>query len=134
MFKNYIKIAFRNILKHKVFSLINVIGLTIGLCASLIIGLMVYYEYTFDNFHKDGDKIYRVVTDFTSPDGKFYNSGVTVALEDALKDNSNFETVSGFYIDRPTKVENRVEDIEVKWPKNVVFTDEDYFDILNIIF
>ena len=71
MFKNYIKIAFRNILKHKVFSFINVIGLTIGLSASFIIGLMVYYEYTFDNFHKDEDRIYRVVSDFISPDKTF---------------------------------------------------------------
>ena len=51
-------------MKNKVFSLINIIGLTIGLSASFVIGLMVYYDYTFDDFHKDGDRIYRVVTDF----------------------------------------------------------------------
>lgn len=134
MIKNYLKIAFRNMIKHKVFSFVNVIGLTIGLSASFLISLMVYYDYTFDNFHKDGDRIYRVVTNFTSPEGQFYNSGVTVALEDALKENSNFETVSGFYIERPAKVENRVADIKIKWPKNVIFTDEDYFDIFQYNF
>jgi ABC-type antimicrobial peptide transport system permease subunit len=128
MFKNYLIIAWRNILKHKVFSFINVIGLTIGLSASFIIGLMIYYDCTFDDFHKDGERIYRVVSNFTSPEGKFYNSGVTVALEDAIREDANFETVSGFYIERPSKVENKDENITVRWPKHVVFTDEDYFD------
>jgi putative ABC transport system permease protein len=81
-------------MKHKVFSLINVIGLTIGLSASFVIGLMIHYDTTFDDFHKDSDRIYRVVTDFYSPDGEFFVSGVNLALEDAIRDNSNFEMVS----------------------------------------
>ncbi|WP_363322571.1 FtsX-like permease family protein [uncultured Dokdonia sp.] len=121
-------------MKHKVFSLINVIGLTIGLSASFVIGLMIYYDYTFDTFHKDGDRIYRVVSDFKSPEGLSHNSGVTVAMEDAIKDNSNFEIVSGFYIDRPAKVENKEESIEIKWPKHVIYTDQDYFDIFKYKF
>ena len=98
-------------MKHKVFSLINVIGLTIGLSASFVIGLMIFYDYTFDTFHKDGDRIYRVVSNFNGPQGKFYNSGITMAMEDALKSNSNFETVSGFYLERPASVENRDKNI-----------------------
>lgn len=134
MIKNYFKIAFRNILKHKVFSFINVIGLTIGLSAAFMISLMVYYDYTFDNFHKDGDKIYRIVTDFSSPEGKFHNSGVTLALEDEIKKNTNFEIVNGFYTERPSKVENRNLDITVKWPKNVIFTNKAYFDMFQYNF
>jgi len=134
MIRNYFKIAWRNIKKQKVFSLINVIGLTIGLSASFIIGLMVYYDYNFDTFHKDGDRIYRIVSDFYSPEGTFHNPGVTVALEDAIKDNSNFEKVSGFYIERPNNVENKEKDIKIKWPKNVIFTDKDYFDIFQYEF
>jgi ABC-type antimicrobial peptide transport system permease subunit len=134
MIKTYLKIAFRNIMRYKVFSFINVIGLTIGLSASFIIGLMVYYDYTFDTFHEDGDRIYRVVTNFDSPDGKFYNSGVTMALEDAIQENSNFEKVSGFLVNRPAKVENRNANITVKWPKAVMYTDEDYFDIFQYTF
>lgn len=134
MIKNYFKIAFRNILKHKVFSFINVIGLTIGLSAAFMISLMVYYDYTFDNFHKDGDRIYRVTSNFSSPEGKFYNSGVTIALEDEIKKNTNFEIVNGFYIDRPSKVENKSQDIEVKWPKHVIFTNKKYFDMFEYNF
>lgn len=134
MIKTYLKIAFRNILRYKVFSFINVIGLTIGLSASFIIGLMVYYDYTFDTFHQDGDRMYRVVTNFESPEGKFYNSGVTMALEDAIQENSNFEIVSGFVTNRPAKVENRNANVEVKWPNAVVYTDEDYFDLFQYKF
>jgi len=134
MIKNYLKIAWRNIMKHKVFSFINVIGLTIGLSASFVIGLMIYYDYTFDTFHKDGDRIYRVVTDFSSPEGEFYNSGVTTALEEAIKDNANFEVVNGFYMERPFKVENRERGSEFKWPKFVIFANEDYFDMFQYNF
>ena len=121
-------------MKNKVFSLINVIGLTIGLSASFVIGLMIYYDYTFDNFHKDGDRIYRVVTDFKSPEGEFYNSGVTLALKDAIEDNANFETISEFYYERPIKVENREKDLEFKLPKHVTFADQNYFKIFDYKF
>ncbi|MDP5081403.1 MAG: ABC transporter permease [Winogradskyella sp.] len=134
MIKNYFKIAWRNLMNNKVFSLINIIGLTIGLSASFIIGLMIYYDATFDTFHKDGDRIYRVVTDFNSSDGTFYNPGVTLALEEAIEGNSNFETVSGFYIERPSKVENRENGTEFKWPNFVVFAKQNYFEIFKYNF
>lgn len=121
-------------MKHKVFSLINVIGLTIGLSASFVIGLMIFYDYTFDNFHKDGDRIYRVVTDFKTPEGEFYNPGVTLALKDAVAENSNFESISEFYRERPLKVENRVDNLEFKLPKFVIFADKDYFKIFDYKF
>ena len=69
MLKNYIKIAWRNITKNKIFSLINIVGLTIGLSASFVIGLIIYYDATYDTFHPDDDRIYRVVSDFYSPSG-----------------------------------------------------------------
>ena len=134
MIKNYFKIAWRNLMKHKVFSLINIIGLTIGLSASFVIGLMVYYDTTFDDFHKDGDRIYRVVTDFHSPQGNFNNPGVTLALEDAIKENSNFNVVSGFYQERPAKVENKEINKVVKWPNFVIFTDANFFKIFDYNF
>lgn len=129
MIKTYFKIAWRNIMKHKVFSLINIVGLTIGLCASFIIGLMVYYDFTFDNFHEDTDRIYRVVTDFDSPEGQFYNPGVSTALETAIEDNSSFEIVNGFYVLRPFKVENKVNQTEFKWPSFVIYANASYFDM-----
>ncbi|MCI0750956.1 MAG: ABC transporter permease, partial [Flammeovirgaceae bacterium] len=60
MFKNYLTIAIRNILKHKFYSAINILGLTIGLAASLFIALYIFDELSYDKFHADAEKIYRV--------------------------------------------------------------------------
>lgn len=62
MFHNYIKIAIRNIIKHKTYSLINIIGLGTGLAACLLIVLFINWERSFDTMHPDGDRIYRVLT------------------------------------------------------------------------
>jgi putative ABC transport system permease protein len=60
MLKNYIKIAFRNFIKQKAFSLINIFGLTIGITAVILIALNIKNEYSFNSFHKNIDRIYRV--------------------------------------------------------------------------
>lgn len=60
MFKNYLKVAFRNILKHKFFSFINILGMTIGVTACLLIALYVTDELSYDRFHKRADRIYQV--------------------------------------------------------------------------
>ncbi len=60
MLQNYIKISFRHLVKHKVFSLINICGLALGMAASLLIVHYVSYEMSFDTFHKNAERIYRV--------------------------------------------------------------------------
>jgi len=60
MFKNYIKIAWRNLLKNKIFSLINILGLATGLSCFLLISLYVLDELSFDRFFKNSDRIYRI--------------------------------------------------------------------------
>src|SRR6185503_5852997 len=67
MIKNYLKIAFRNLWRHKVFSFINVMGLTVGMTACLLIFLYVRFELSYDNFHSKADRIYRVVADIKTP-------------------------------------------------------------------
>lgn len=60
MLRNYLLIAFRNLLRHKVCSLINLSGLAIGMAACLLILQYVSFEWSYDNFHEKGDRIYRV--------------------------------------------------------------------------
>ncbi len=62
MIKNYFKIAIRNIIKNKTYSLLNIIGLAIGIMAFTMIMLYVRYELSFDKYSSNADKIYRVVT------------------------------------------------------------------------
>ncbi|QHT67038.1 FtsX-like permease family protein [Rhodocytophaga rosea] len=60
MLRNYLTIAYRNLLRHKVFSLLNISGLAIGMSACLLILQYVSVEMSFDDFHTKGDRIYRV--------------------------------------------------------------------------
>jgi len=62
MIKNYFIIAWRNLSIHKTYSIINIAGLSIGLACAMLILLYVKDEVSFDNFHKKGDNIYRIVT------------------------------------------------------------------------
>jgi putative ABC transport system permease protein len=60
MLRNYFKVALRNILKHKFFSMINILGMTIGITACLLIILYVSDELSYDKFHAHADRIYQV--------------------------------------------------------------------------
>ena len=55
MFKSYLKIAFRNVKKHKGFSLINITGLAIGICLFILIMLFVQNEFSYDKFNKNSN-------------------------------------------------------------------------------
>ncbi len=61
MFKNYLLLALRNLKKQKVFSIINIAGLTVGILSCLMIFLFVQNEFSYDNFHENGSNIYRVM-------------------------------------------------------------------------
>ncbi|RMB57122.1 FtsX-like permease family protein [Dokdonia sinensis] len=130
MISNYFKIAWRNLWKHKVFSAINIISLSIGLSAAFVIGMMVYYDFTFDTFHKDGDRIYRIVSDFESPDGLSYNPGVPIPLRLTAKtDLPGIEAAGYFYTWNANSVKSKSMDEEFKRPTFMVFAEADYFDI-----
>lgn len=60
MLKNYLKIAFRNIRKQKLYSLINIAGLSIGIACCIVIYLFIQDEYSFDRFHDNAENIYRI--------------------------------------------------------------------------
>jgi putative ABC transport system permease protein len=63
MIINYLKITFRNILKHKSYSTINVFGLMIGMSACILIGMYVKEELSYDDFHTDSEKIAAISID-----------------------------------------------------------------------
>jgi len=69
MFRNYFKIALRNIQRNKIFSFINIFGLAVGMACSLLIFLFVKNELGYDRFNKDSANIYRVVKDWVNEDG-----------------------------------------------------------------
>lgn len=132
MIKNYLKIAWRSVWKHKLFSLINITSLAIGLSASFVIGLLVYYDLTFDKFHQDSDRIYRITSVFTSPEGPGYNRGVPIPLAEALNENTpGINTVSRFYVGNMAQVENQKTGKSFKYPGEIIFADPNYFRLFD---
>ena len=135
MLKNYFTIAIRNFWKQKVFSLINVSGLAIGISAALVIYLLVQFEFSFEKFRKDNDRIYRVVTDMTFPgESLFRNSGVPMPLPKALRsDLTGIETATHFVTTYDTKVSMPVvgsqSPAEFKKQTNIIYADEFYFSL-----
>jgi putative ABC transport system permease protein len=135
MLKNYFIVAFRNFWRNKIFSLINIVGLAIGISASLVIYLLVHYDFTFDKFEKDGDSIYRVVSDFTFSGESFKNSGVPSPMPTAVKNEvTGLEIVAPFrtWNDNVKVTVKRVNGKPVVFKKqnSVVFADENYFKLL----
>ncbi|HTI61814.1 FtsX-like permease family protein [Mucilaginibacter sp.] len=127
MFKNYLKTALRSFRRHKLFTFINIIGLAIGISAALVIFLIVDYDFTFNKNFREGDRIYRVVTDYAFQGEPFYNSGVCGPLPEAAKNE-----VTGLDAVAPLYNLNYKVTIQAKTPakfknQDVVYADKTYF-------
>ena len=61
MFNNYLKIVLRNLNRYKAYSFINIFGLAVGITCCILIFLYIQYEFSFDNFHQNSDRIYRIL-------------------------------------------------------------------------
>jgi putative ABC transport system permease protein len=94
MIKNYIKIAFRNLNRHKGYSALNILGLTIGITCSLLLILYIFDELNYDTFHSKGDRIYRVWNNSTIQDTKFVAAVTPAPLGPALQ--AEFPEVEAF--------------------------------------
>jgi len=98
MLKNYFKIAFRNLWKYPAFSGINVVGLAIGISACLVIYLLVWFELSYDTFHADRERIYRVVSHIGITGETYKNAGVAGALPNAVQQEvTGLEQVVAFH-------------------------------------
>ena len=87
MLKNLFVIALRKIIKEKIYSAINILGLTIGITCSMFLLLYVLDELSFDRYHSKADKIYRIVSNIKEPDNAFTWAVAQIPLADELRDN-----------------------------------------------
>jgi putative ABC transport system permease protein len=133
MIKNYFKIAFRGFWKHKLFTLINIVGLSIGISAALVIYLIVHFDFTFDKFQPDNNKIYRVVSDFKFSGDAFHSGGVTDPLAEAVKNEvTGLKASAPFYNNYQFTAlipNGSSKAAKFKNQKNVIFADGRYFAI-----
>ncbi len=85
MFKNYLKIAFRNLVKHKVYSFINIAGLAVGMACCIIVLLWIQNELSYDRFHEKTDSIHRVIFEKHRPERISHEARGANATGPALK-------------------------------------------------
>ncbi|MDT0606364.1 ABC transporter permease [Croceitalea rosinachiae] len=131
MFKNYLKIAWRNLIKRKVFTTINILGLAIGFGSAILIYLFLSYHLSFDNFHHDKDRIYRMATE-EHMDNVDYSASVPPAFAKVFRENYAYAEKVAKIVDR----EGLIIDVERngsvnKYSKDVIFAEEDFFKIFN---
>ena len=73
MIRNYILVGLRNLMRHKFYSLLNIIGLAIGIACALLAVLYVNYHFQFDSHHQNLDRIYKVMRKVTDQNGTYYS-------------------------------------------------------------
>jgi len=94
MLKNYFKIAFRNIIRHKAFSAINISGLAIGMASSILILLWVQNELSYDRFHKTADRLYRITCSAGDFKAAVNCAGMPGGLKDQMPEIESFVRLS----------------------------------------
>src|ERR1700683_5157509 len=91
MLRNYLLTAWRNLTKNKLYSVINIGGLAIGMSVSLMLLLYVYNEFSFDKFNKNGDRLYRVLRN--QPSNGELETGTTTPIPFAPALSKDFPEV-----------------------------------------
>ena len=87
MFANYLTIALRNLLRHKLYALINLLGLALGLACCIIALAIIHHEYSYDRFHPQANRIYRILRERISNDQKQIRWLTSGALARTLEDD-----------------------------------------------
>jgi predicted permease len=135
MFKNYLTVALRNFSRNKIFSFINIIGLGIGISASLVIYLIVSFDFSFEKFENNSDRIYRVVSDMKFPDNDFKSSGVPLPLIPvAEKEMTGVELFAPFSKAGDINISISLPGVSkpelYKNQKDIIYADNNYFKLL----
>lgn len=96
MFRNYLKIALRNIKRQKGYSIINIAGLSISMACSFLILLYILNELSFDRYHKNANEIYRVIKDTHSPANRWWTATPEILVSEIKKDIPEIKNVTRF--------------------------------------
>ena len=140
MFKSILKVAFRNLLRQKGYSFINILGLTIGLVITLIIAFYVIDDFTYDNFHKDANNIYRVLTTESTNTGSMTYSITCGPLLPAAKESipEIKEAVRTFAMGTPFVAAGVVPQNEMSADNSIqlqgFITEPEFFDVFDFKF
>ena len=130
MIKNYIKVAVRNLLRQKGFSFINIFGLALGITCTALIGMWVSHELSYDKFHNNYDRIYRITA--TLPEMKVHAAVSSAPLAQAFKNEipeiEDAVRISNLNRDLVAVGDNKFEE------KAIIYADSNFFTLFNFPF
>lgn len=131
MLTNYLKIAVRNLLRHKTYSLINMLGLAAGICVSTLILMFVVHEHSYDRFHARHGDIYRVLAKVKMGDNDFqmnsFASGFAPSIAAGVPHVKDYVRILPSY--RNTVMGHPARKGEAILEKNVLFADPSFFSV-----
>ncbi|MBC8110772.1 MAG: ABC transporter permease, partial [Verrucomicrobia bacterium] len=127
MFKNHLKIALRNLWKNKTFSLVNLLGLSVAFASSLLLFLNAFFELSYDSFHENGDRIFRIVMKDNLPDGASMGRNMPPPFAPALK----AEVPDIEYVTRHQENRGTVAVQDKKIEESLDFVDADYLQMFS---
>ena len=125
MLFNYLKIAFRNLYRHKAFSLINISGLAIGMACSIFILFWVRDELSFDQFHPQADRMYRLICNAGAFKAAVSPAGFASGLKSQLPAIQNITRIS-----KPQSALFESGDHKFQ-EKQIIFVDSNFFDLFH---
>ena len=129
MFRNYITIAIRNILRNKLFSVINILGLALGMAATLLITEYIINEISFNSFHNDQEEIYRVIIQEEKDGNILYSEIFTSGLGESLL--ADFPEVSSMVrLSGPASGYFSYDDFNF-YETNICYADSGFFDVFS---
>ena len=130
MIRNYLKIAIRSLWRHKLYSLINILGLTFGMACVILISLYLLDELTFDAFHQDAERIFRVVeTKSATEEGDRRFAGAPYKLTEVASDLPEVEASVRFASIGRAKLSNKENQNE--FYEEMIFTDASLWQVLD---
>ncbi|MCG8410534.1 MAG: ABC transporter permease [Bacteroidales bacterium] len=133
MVLNFLKISIRNLTRNKVYSLINILGLSIGMACSILIALYIIDELSYDRYHKNSDNIYRL--GFDAKLGGKEVQGVLLGLPAGPILKEEIPEIESFvrlvYIDHNKEAIIKKDD-KLYLEKNVFYTDSSFFDVFDV--
>lgn len=134
MFKLNLKIAWRNLWKNKGYTLINILGLSIGMASCILIFIFIRYQLSFDENFKNEGRIYRVISGWTTPDNFFESPGTPRPLPAAMRNDfkQQFDKVAAIQAGGGIiKVKDESGKERIKTSESVHYAEPDFFEILS---
>ena len=125
MFKNYLKIAFRNLQRHKAYSFLNITGLAIGMACSIFILLWVQNELSYDRFHKNADHLYRLTAGVEDFKAAVSPAGMAAGLQSEMP-----EIAAAVRVSKPATVLLETSDRKFE-EKNVLYVDSNFLQVFS---